>query len=409
MNESIDIVIIGAGQAGLSMSYYLTRFERRHVILEQASAITPAWRSRWDSFTLVIPNWTIELPGGSYQGDDPDGFMARDDLVAYLERYAATFNPEIRFDTQVTAIEKIPDRDNYFVHTDKGVIEANHVVIAAGTFQMPKIPAASKKIDAAINQIHSSQYQNPGALPDGAVLVVGTGQSGCQLAEELYQSGRKVYLCVGGATRIPRRYRGKDSIWWLKEMGFFDQTADTLTSSRERFKANPFVSGKDGGHSLDLHQFARDGVVLLGHLKDARGKKIFLVPDLHDSLAKVDQFVIQFKQGIDKIIEDKNIAAEEEPFQPEKRDGYAAEIIEELDLEAEGIHTIIWATGYRSDFSWIKLPLLDKDDYPIHDRGVSEFPGLYFLGLLFLHKRKSPLLSGIGEDAGYLAEYIAKS
>jgi putative flavoprotein involved in K+ transport len=407
MIEHKNVVVIGAGQAGLSIGYYLSEYGREYVILEQASAITPTWRKRWDSFTLVLPNWTYQMPGHAYDGDDPDGFMGREELVAHLEQFAASFNPEIRFGRKVTSVERNPDGDNFIVRMNGSALSADNVVIAAGTFQEPKVPSFSKDLSEEFTQIHTNDYRNPESLPDGAVLVVGTGQSGSQIAEELYQSGRKVYLCVGGATRVPRRYRGKDSIWWLEAMGFFDQTADSLTSSRERFKANPFVSGKDGGHTLNLHKFAKDGVILLGHMKNAQDNMIYLIPDLKENLAKVDKFVADLKQNIDKYIAEQEIEAEEGFSRPELKVGYEAELIEELDLKAEGIKTIIWATGYKFDFNWVAFPVLDQDGYPIQDRGISEFPGLYFLGLHFMHKRKSGLLWGVGEYAAHIAEDIA--
>jgi len=408
MTEHLDVIVIGAGQAGLSIGYYLSKLDREYIILEQASAITPNWRKRWDSFTLVLPNWTYQLPNHAYNGDDPDGFMGRDDLVEHIEHFAASFDPEIRFGSKVTSVEKNPNGDNFLVTTTESTFLADNVVVAAGTFQEPRIPAFSKNFSAEFTQLHTNDYRNPESLPDGAVLVVGTGQSGCQIAEELYQGGRKVYLCVGGATRIPRRYRGKDTIWWLNELNFFDQTADSLSSSKERFKANPFVSGKDGGHSLNLHQFAKDGVVLLGHMKSAKDNQVYLAPDLRENLVKVDQFVAELKQNIDKFIIEQKIDAEKAPSNPEIKDGYEADNIEELDLIAEGIKTIIWATGYKFDFSWVAFPILDQDGYPIQDRGVSEFPGLYFLGLHFMHKRKSGLLWGVGEVAYHIAKDIAE-
>jgi putative flavoprotein involved in K+ transport len=407
MIEHLDTVVIGAGQAGLSIGYYLSKLDREYVILEKASTITPTWRKRWDSFTLVLPNWTYQIPDHTYNGDDPNGFMGRDDLVEHLEQFTASFDPEIRFGSKVTSVEKNPNGDNFLVTTTESTILADNVVVATGTFQEPRLPSFSKNLSEEFTQIHTNNYHNPESLPSGAVLVVGTGQSGCQIAEELYQNGRKVYLCVGGATRIPRRYRGKDTIWWLNELNFFDQTADSLTSSKERFKAHPFVTGKNGGHSLNLHQFAKDGVVLLGHMKSAQDNKVTLVPDLRENLAKVDQFVADLKQNIDKLIVEQKIDAEEAPTNSEMKDGYEAEIIEELDLKAEGIRTIIWATGYKFDFSWISFPILDQDDYPIQDRGISEYPGLYFLGLHFMHNRKSGLLWGVGEYADHIAKDIA--
>jgi putative flavoprotein involved in K+ transport len=408
MTEHVNVVIIGAGQAGLATSYYLTQLKRNHIILEQASEITPAWRDRWDSFTLVLPNWTIQMPGSPYQGDDPNGFMDRDDLIAFMERYAASFEPQIRFGIKVTSVEKNPSGDNFLVNAGGETIEADNVVVGAGTFQAPKIPSFGQNIAKEFTQIHTSDYRNPQTLPDGAVLVVGTGQSGCQIAEELYQSGRQVYLSVGGANPVPRRYRGKDVIWWLGKMGFFDHTVANLPSSKARFGANPYVSGANGGHSLNLHQFARDGVVLLGRLVDAQASKISLAPDLHENLAKSDQFIVELKQGIDKFIEERQMEVEEASKPAEMRDGFAVEIHRELDLAGEGIQSIIWATGYRFDFSWVKFPLLDQDGYPIHVRGISAFPGLYFVGLHWLHNRKSGLLWGVGEDAAYVAADIAR-
>lgn len=286
MIEHFDTIVVGAGQAGLSIGYYLSKQGREFVILEQAANITPTWRGRWDSFTLVLPNWTYQIPDHGYDGDDPDGFMGRDELVTHLEQFADSFNPEIRFGSKVISVKNGTNGGNFQVSTDGNTYSADNVVVAAGTFQIPRIPLFSKHLASEITQLHTSEYHNPESLPEGGVLVVGTGQSGCQIAEELYQSGRKVYLCVGGANRVPRRYRGKDIAYWLDKLNFFDQTADSLSFSKERFAAHPFVTGKDGGHSLNLHQFAKDGVVLLGHLRDARGYQVQFVPDLKENLKK---------------------------------------------------------------------------------------------------------------------------
>jgi len=406
MIEHFDTIVVGAGQAGLSSSYYLSKQGREFVILEQAANITPTWRGRWDSFTLVLPNWTYQIPDHGYDGDDPDGFMGRDELVTHLEQFADSFNPEIRFGSKVISVKNGTNGGNFQVSTDGNTYSGDNVVVAAGTFQTPRIPLFSKHLASEITQLHTSEYHNPESLPEGGVLVVGTGQSGCQIAEELYQSGRKVYLCVGGANRVPRRYRGKDIAYWLDKLNFFDQTADSLSSSKERFAAHPFVTGKDGGHSLNLHQFAKDGVVLLGHLRDARGYQVQFVPDLKENLKKIDQFVVELKQDIDKLIDEQNLEAEQVSQRDELRNGYNAEIIKELDLRTEGINTIIWATGYKFDFSWVEFPIFDQDGYPIQKQGVTDIPGLYFLGLHFLYKRRSGLLWGVGEDAAHVAKAI---
>lgn len=407
MDEYFETIIIGGGQAGLALAYYLAEQERDFVILEKAANIAPAWRTRWDSFTLVLPNWTLQMPGFPYHGDNPDGFLTRDEMVSYLEQYAATIDFDIRFNTQVTSLELDSASDRFLVSTNGQRFTADNVVVATGTYQSPKIPAISGKISKDVTQLHTSQYHNPDELPSGAVLVVGSGQSGCQIAEELYQSGRKVYLCVGRAKRLPRFYRGRDMVWWLDKVKFFDQTSDSLPSPKARFEANPFLSGKDGGHSLDLHQFARDGVILLGRLQDAQDTHICLAPDLRENLAAIDQFVEDVTDKIDGFIAASGIPAEPETGDEQLTDGYDGAMLSELDLRDANIHAIIWATGYHFDYSWVKFPVLDEYGYPIQKRGVcEEVPGLYFLGLHWLYKRRSGLPWGVGEDAAYLAEQI---
>lgn len=408
MVEHVETVIIGAGQAGLATSYHLTQLDRHHIILEKTQEITSAWRRRWDSFTLVLPNWTVQMPGFAYDGPDPNGFMNRDELVKYMEQFVETFHPEVRYGWNVTSVQANPDGGNFLISSDEASILADNVVVAVGTFQEPKIPPVSTNISDQIIQIHSDEYRNPDALPEGAALVVGTGQSGCQIAEELYQSGRNVYLCVGGATPVPRRYRGKDIIWWLDRSGFFEHTVEMLPSSKARFAANPFVSGKEGGRTLSLHKFALDGVNLLGRLIEADNHMIKIAPDLYDNLAKGDKFVGDIKIMIDEYIEKENIEAEESALEAASEYGYQVVLEEELNLFSADITSIIWATGYKFDFSWIELSLLDDDGYPIQKRGISDFPGVYFIGLNWLYKRKSGLLYGVGEAAGYVAESIAE-
>jgi putative flavoprotein involved in K+ transport len=374
--------------------------------LEQADQAAAAWRKRWDSFTLITPNWTIRLPGAEYQGDDPDGFMPRDKVIEYFEEYIERFELPIRYGTQVTSVE--PIETGYLVRTDKTDFEAANVVIATGMNQQPKIPSFSTNLSSEIRQLHSSEYRNPETLPPGAVLVVGSAQSGCQIAEELYQSGRKVYLCVGSAGRVPRRYRGKDVVRWLDEIGVSDRTVDQLPSPKAKFGANPHGTGKDGGHTISLHQFARDGVVLLGHIRSAQEHQIILAPDLKESLAKADKFEAVLVKQIDEYIEKTGLEAPIEIL-PELRDGYEADLILELDLKSVGITSVIWATGYKFDFGIVKLPIFDEDGYPVQKRGVTEYPGLYFVGLPFLHTAKSGLLAGVGDDAAHVASVIATS
>ena len=405
MATNTDTVIVGGGQAGLSVSFSLTQQGRDHVVLEQAARVAPVWRDqRWDSFTLVLPNWTIRLPGGEYRGDDPDGFMSRDQFATYIEQYAQRVNPPIRYGMRVTAVEA--ENGGYLVKTGAETFQASNVVIATGSFQQPKIPSFSANLPAGIQQLHSGAYRNPQALPPGAVLVVGSGQSGSQIAEELHQSGRQVYLCVSSAGRFPRRYRGKDTVWWADAAGFFDRTADKLPSPKARFAGAPVVTGKDGGHTINLHRFAREGVVLLGHIQGAQDDHIVLAPDLKETLAKVDKVEADLVKMADDYIEKKGLDAPEETL-PQLRDGYDAEVITELDLKAAGITSVIWAMGYQFDYSLVKLPVFDADGYPRQVRGRTEYPGLYFIGLLWMYKFKSGNLLGVGEDAAFVASDIA--
>lgn len=404
MKKVIETVIIGGGQAGLAMSYYLKQSGHEHIVLEKASQPADAWRNgRWDSFTLVTPNWSVQLPGAEYQGADPDGFMSKDEVIAYLGDYIETFDLPVKFQACVIEVIAQPLGECYFVATEDEIYKASNVVVATGMFQQPKLPAFHSSLPAQIEQIHSSQYRNPEALSSGAVLVVGSGQSGAQIAEELYKSGRKVYLSVGSAGRGPRRYRGKDITEWLSHLP--EKTVDQLPSPKAKFMANPHVSGTHGGHSLNLHQFARDGVTLLGRLQAANNGTVKLAPDLKDSLANTDKFELEMLKMVDNYIEQAGLEAPEADL-AQLQDGYEVELIEELDLKQAGISTIIWATGYTFDYSMLKLPILDEYGYPIQERGVTEFPGIYFLGLPWLYKQGSGLLSGVGKDAAYLASAI---
>ena len=407
MAEQLDTIVIGGGQAGLSVSYYLTQQDREHVVLEK-NRPGEAWRSqKWDSFTLVTPNRQMQLPGFAYDGDDPDGFLTRDEVVQYIDDFVASFHPPLHLGVEALSVEGKATGDGFTVGTDAGILEASNVVIATGTFQKPNIPVFSPRISPAVAQIHSSRYRNPERLRPGAVLVAGSGQSGSQITEELYQSGRDVYLSTSGVGRAPRRYRGKDFTWWLDQMSFLDQTVEQLDSPAERFDPNPAVTGKDGGHTLNLHQFALDGVTLLGRLEGASGSDVRIADDLYENLAAADKAATQMKKGIDKFIEKAGMDAPAEDEQ-ELSAGYDAEVITELDLESVGVNTVIWATGYAYDFkSLVKFPIWDAFGYPVQECGVTAQPGLYFLGLHWLHTIKSGLFYGIAEDAAYVAEHIA--
>jgi putative flavoprotein involved in K+ transport len=404
MTTHVNSVVVGGGQAGLAVSYFLTLQGCEHLVLEQAAAPANAWRNRWDSFTLNTPNWQSQLPGAPVLGD-PHGFSSREEVVAYLEKYAETL--PVRYGSRVTRVERDRRWGTYMVATeDSETFAARNVVIATGLYQQPKIPAFSADFPADLRQIHSDAYRNPHALPQGAVLVVGSAQSGTQIAEELYESGRKVYLAVGRAGRTPRRYRGKDANWWSDKIGIYDRTVDQLPSPRAKFAGKPHISGTKGGHTLNLHQFARDGVILLGHLQSVAEGKINLAPDLHENLAKADQHEADFVEAVNAYVVAAGMLVPEETL-PTLGDGFDVPLIPELDLAAADVASVIWATSYRFDFSIVRLPVLDADGFPIQNRGATEYPGLFFVGLPWLHNAKSGLLYGVGDDAAFIARAIA--
>jgi len=409
MIEYMETVIIGGGPAGLSTSYYLNQFNKEHVILEKTEKIAHPWRNeRWDSFTLVTPNWALfRMPGSERNGESPDGFMPKDKIVKFFEDYVEKFNLPIQYNTNVVSVES-DDGKGYIIQTSTNSIKAKNVVVASGFQRVPRVPRLSGKISGEIMQIHSSKYRNPDSLPEGAVLIVGSGQSGTQQAEELYQSGRKVFLCVGSAGRLPRRYRGKDIIKWLDEMGIFDLTSEQLPPGVGKFRAIPQLTGKNGGYTISLHKYAKDGVTLLGHLKDVEKSKVFLTPDLHKSLAMVDQTESEVVKMIDQYIRELKLNLPEEEL-PELEDGYKQALIEELDLKAENIKTIIWAGGYDWDFSFVKVPVFDSDRFPIQHNGVTNSPGLCFVGLPWMPSEGTGFLVGISEGAKNVADYIAET
>lgn len=408
MKRSIETVIIGGGQGGLSTSYHLGQRGREHVVLEQATQAGNAWRNdRWDSFTFVTPNWTFQLPGAPYQGDAPDGFMARDEIVAAFEQYENRFRLPVEHGVRVVAVAPGSDGEGYVIYTDGDIWEARNVVVATGLFQQPKRLPFSVGLSPDITQLDSGRYRNPAALAPGAVLVVGSAQSGCQIAEELYQSGRRVYLCIGSAGRAPRRYRGRDIFKWLALTHFLDRTVDKLPSPRAKFAGNPHVTGRDGGHSLNLHQFARDGVTLLGRLEGGTDHTLWLASDLKENLAKADKFEADLVKMINGYIAQAGFDAPEETL-PQLSDGYEAEVVTELDLHAVGITTIIWALGYSFDFSLVKLPaIVDGDGFPVQHQGVTAHSGLYFAGMPWMDKQSSGFLFGVGEQAEVVASAIA--
>jgi putative flavoprotein involved in K+ transport len=405
MAVAVETVIIGAGQAGLSTSYYLKQMGHEHVVLEKADRPASAWRSeRWDSFTFVTPNWTFSLPGGEYDGPEPDGFMSRAELVARFDRYVDQFDLPVVGGSCVTSV--MPEEGGGFmVSTSAGDYRTGSVVVATGWFQQGKLPPFAASLPADIVQIHTSAYRSPGALPPGAVLVVGAGQSGAQIAEELYLSGRRVFLATGTAPHAPRRYRGKDIFRWFIDSGVADRTFEQLSFHGHPFVA-PMISGKDGGHALNLHRFYRDGVILLGHARGYSAGRILFAPDLHENLTKADMGQKILLQNIDDYIARSRIDAPPSDIES-SADAYLSPEIASLDLSAEGIRSIIWGCGYTFSPSIFPFSVLDRNGMPDAPNGISiAYPGLYFAGFPFLPALKTGFFAGVAHSTARIAGEI---
>jgi len=404
MTHHLPVAIVGGGQAGLAISHGLTGKAIDHLIFEK-HRIGHAWRNqRWDSFCLVTPNWQCTLPGFPYAGDDPDGFMLRDEIVAYIEAYARQFNPPVREGVGVNRLGQ--QRDGTFtLATDNGDYTADQVVVATGGYHRPKIPAMAQRLPVSIQQIHSSEYKHPDRLPPGEVLVVGSGQSGCQIAEDLHLAGRRVHLCVGSAPRSPRRYRGRDVVAWLDDMGYYDLSVDEHPQGESvRHKTNHYLTGRDGGREIDLRQFALEGMALYGRLLSCDGETLTFKDDLAANLDQADAVADSIKRTIDGYIEKAGIDAPTEA--PHSPPWHPTDPVRSLDCAAAHITTVIWCLGFDTDFSWVDIPVFNGEGYPAHHRGVTTVPGLYFVGLPWLYTWGSGRFSGIARDAAYLIEQI---
>jgi putative flavoprotein involved in K+ transport len=409
MPEKIETVIIGGGHAGLTMSYYLSQLGREHVILERGR-VGERWRSeRWDSFCFQFPNWTIELPGYKYQCVDPDAFAPGHEVVRFLDGYADFIKAPVRCGAEVTSLERADDSGRYLLTTSRGAIEAPNVVIATGPYQRPVIPVMSSDVPHNIFQVHSSGYRNPNQLPPGAVLVVGSGASGCQIADDLQQSGRQVYLSVGRHSRTPRRYRGQDFAYWGAALKRPEQIVDTVPLNLRK-GAEVLLTGVNGGYDVDLRSMAARGIVLLGHLQGMKDSDLILADDLEQHLAKGDESFENFTKAVDEYVTKNGL---EVPQEEQSKVSLIirkeiSTLVSQINLKDAGVSAIVWASGFRCDFDWMKMPIFDDGGEPVHRRGVTQLPGIYFLGLRWLYKRKSAFLlrAGPAEDADYLAEQI---
>jgi putative flavoprotein involved in K+ transport len=404
-----SVIVVGAGQAGLAMSYCLKARGIDHVVLEK-HRVGHEWRARrWDSFCLVTPNWQCRLPGFSYPGGDPHGFMRKEEIVGYLEAYAARVDPPLLEGACATSLRRRAEGGFELRTAIGGTVEkvtADQVVVATGGYHTPAMPRIAERLPPDLLQLHSSQYRNPQALPAGEVLVVGSGQSGCQIAEDLHLAGRRVHLCVGSAPRTARFYRGRDVVDWLDEMGYYAMPVHEHRLKEDvRAQANHYVTGRDGGRDIDLRKFALEGMRLYGRLSSVRGTSLEFDADLERNLDQADATAENIKTTIDKYIAANGIVARTEPrYTPVWR---PAREPRTLDVAAAGIAAVLWSTGFRPDYRWIEVPVFDGKGYPAHKRGVTPAGGLYFLGLPWLHTWGSGRFSGVGADADYLAQRIS--
>lgn len=408
--DTIHTVVIGAGQAGLIMSRLLRQAGREHVVLERRNTLGGGWQDRWDAFRLVSPNFVTALPAFRYDGADPNAFMTRDEIVARTAAYAAVVDAPVVLGADVqrlTQDERGTSGRRFQLDTARGSLRAEEVVVATGAFHKPKIPATAA-FGPRIHQVHAHEYRNPEALPPGGVLVVGTGQTGVQLAEELHAAGRAVTLSVGHCGRAARRYRDRDWFWWVLELvhqgptvGAELPTIDTLPDPRLRFACNPHMSGHGGGHDTDLRRFAADGIRLVGRFERADGERAWFAESLEADLRFADGF---FDERIRPLFE-KYAQRAGLDLPPDDRAPFDHTVPEvtELDLAAEGISSVVWTTGYAPDYAWLDVPVIGEFGVPRHVRGVTDVPGLTFLGLLFQLDNASANLTGVARDAEYLA------
>lgn len=402
-SEITDTLVIGAGQAGVAMSEHLTKKGVPHLVVER-DRIAEAWRTRrWDSLVANGPAWHDRFPGMEFEGFSPDAFVPKDDVAAYFETYAARFAAPVRCGVEVTALSPLQGRPGYRADTSEGVIEARNVVVATGAFQKPVVPRIVPETPA-IRQMHSVDYRNPGALPEGAVLVVGAGSSGVQIAEELVRAGRRVYLSVGPHDRPPRSYRGRDFVWWLGVLGKWDLQARAPGTEHVTIA----VSGARGGETIDFRRLAAAGMTLVGRAESCAGGVLHFGADLERNIRNGDANYLSVLDEADAHISRNGLDL---PPEPAARSlgvmpACVTDPLARLDLGAAGIGTIIWATGFGSDYGWMRVDAFDTEGRPSHQRGVSSAPGIYFLGLPWLSGRGSSFIWGVWHDAKYLADHI---
>lgn len=401
----IDTLVVGAGQAGVAMSEHLGRLGVQHLVLER-NRIAEAWRTgRWDSLVANGPAWHDRFPGLEFEGLDADAFAGKDQVAAYFETYAKKIDAPIRTGVEVLKVERNEGRPGFTVQTSIGLIEANQVVVATGPFQRPVIPPIAPQLPG-ITQLHSADYHNPRQLPEGAVLVVGAGSSGVQIADELQRAGKQVYLSVGAHDRPPRAYRNRDFCWWLGVLGLWD--AEGVQPGKEHVTIA--VSGARGGHTVDFRKLAHQGITLVGLTRAFDQGVVSFEANLAENIARGDENYLALLDAADDYIARNGLDLPEEPearhMLPDPQ--CLTQPILELDLAKAGVSSIIWATGYSTDYSWLKVDAFKPDGKPQHQRGVSREPGIYFVGLPWLSRRGSAFIWGVWHDARHIAEHIVK-
>jgi putative flavoprotein involved in K+ transport len=402
--EKVDTLVIGGGQAGLAMSEHLSNCGVPHLVLER-HRIAERWRSeRWDSLVANGPAWHDRFPGMEFSDVDPDAFAPKESVADYFVAYAEMIDAPIRCGVEVKEVRRNEGSPGFHVETSDGVIEANSVVAATGPFQRPIIPAVVPE-DSGIMQIHSNAYRNPDQLPEGAVLVVGAGSSGAQIADELLRAGRSVYLSVGPHDLPPRRYRGRDFVWWLGVLGKWDAAA--LEPGMEHVTIA--VSGAHGGHTVDFRRLAAQGMTLVGRTESFKDGMMHFASDLADNIAQGNANTLSVLDEADAYVVRNGLDLPQEPearkVEPDPQ--CVTDPILELDLAEAGITSIVWATGFDLDYSWLKVNAFDEAGKPKHERGVSAEPGVYFLGLPWQSRRGSSFIWGVWHDARYLADQIS--
>lgn len=400
----IDTLVIGGGQAGIAASEHLSNNHIEHIVLEK-NRIAEAWRTgRWDSLVANGPAWHDSFPNMEFKGGDPDAFIPKDDIAQYMEDYASQINAPIETGVEVTRVMPNEGRYGYTVQTTNGVIEAKNIVIATGPFQKPIIPAIAP-LGSDLYQIHSADYYNPQQLPEGAVLVVGAGSSGVQIADELQRAGKKVYLSIGAHDRPPRSYRNRDFCWWLGVLGLWDAPANAPGKEHVTIA----VSGARGGHTVDFRNLAHQGITLVGLTKSFADGEVFFADNLIENIRLGDENYLALLDAADAYIKANGLDLPEEPqarqFLPNPPE--MDEPILSLNLKEAGITSIIWATGYGIDYSWVEIDEFQGQQRPKHQRGVSNYEGIYFLGLPWLSRRGSSFIWGVWHDAKFVADHIA--